>query len=185
MEREYDLKFEETISAAKQGFRAAMNANEAMAVVNRCPYGPAPPGGGSPYAHAWYRGFWFAWRLRDVFRPKPPKQPTKGTASHSPGPFKIGDEYSNSQDEIEDANGRCVAVVWTRRAPPGATARTQFKRCPEGKGNASLFAASPELLEACKELVAELLSHASLGLNETEVAMLRKAESAISKAEAQ
>ena len=43
--------------------------------------------------------------------------------------------------------------------------------------------AAPELLASLQEMVAELLAHASLGLNEEEVAMLRRAEAVIAKAE--
>lgn len=49
--------------------------------------------------------------------------------------------------------------------------------------NARLIAAAPELLASLKEMVADLVSHATLGLNEREVDMLRRAESAIAKSE--
>lgn len=49
--------------------------------------------------------------------------------------------------------------------------------------NARLIAAAPDLLAACREMAADLVKHATLGLNESEVAMLRRAESAIAKAE--
>jgi hypothetical protein len=64
---------------------------------------------------------------------------------HSPAPWSIGTEYQNSMDEIEDAEGRTLAVVWTRRAPERATARPQFKDCEKGMANARLIACAPEL----------------------------------------
>lgn len=85
-------------------------------------------------------------------------EPTTMT-THSPAPFAIGAEYSNSQDEIEDAEGRTVAVVWTRSAPERATARPQFKDVPHLKGNAMLFAASPKLLAACQSVLSSLEHH--------------------------
>lgn len=47
----------------------------------------------------------------------------------------------------------------------------------------ALSDAAPELLVSLKEMVAELLAHASLGLNEKEIDMLKRAEAAIAKAE--
>lgn len=74
----------------------------------------------------------------------------------SPTPWRVGHEYDNRRDEIEDADGRCIAVVRTRRAPPGATARCQFTSDHEGGANATLMAAAPELLAALKELIDEI-----------------------------
>jgi len=34
--------------------------------------------------------------------------------SHSPGPWKIGQKFSGNMDEIEQPDGRAIAVVWTR-----------------------------------------------------------------------
>ncbi len=72
---------------------------------------------------------------------------------HSIGPWAIGREYSNSQDEIEDGVGRTVSVVWTRIAIPGASARPQFKDVPYLKANARLIAAAPAMLEALQRIV--------------------------------
>jgi len=71
----------------------------------------------------------------------------------SPTPWIQGREYSNSQDEIEDAEGRTIAVVWTRKAPPGATARPQFQDAPRLKANMKLMIAAPRLLDALTQLL--------------------------------
>ena len=73
--------------------------------------------------------------------------------NHSPAPWKIGAEFSNSQDEIEDANGRTVAVVWTRKAPMFTASRPCFKDVEEWKGNLQLMAASPQLLAALQHML--------------------------------
>ena len=70
----------------------------------------------------------------------------------SPAPWSIGSEYDNSRDEIEDAEGRTIATVWTRRACSGAYARPQFKDCTIGKANARLIAASPVMKDSLKRL---------------------------------
>lgn len=72
---------------------------------------------------------------------------------HSPGPWAIGSEYSNQQDELEDADGRTIAVFWTRSAPERATARPQFKDVPQLKANLTLAKAAPELLEALESFL--------------------------------
>lgn len=103
----------------------------------------------------------------------------------SSGPFKIGQEYDNRRDEIEDAKGRCVAVVWTRRAIPGATAREQFKDCPEGNANARLFAASHDLLFACRmaeKFVSEIRQTGKLPPVAVGVSMHDVLDAAIAKA---
>lgn len=76
--------------------------------------------------------------------------PVNAGLNHTPGPWTIGREYTNSQDEILAADGRTIAIIWTRKAPFGATARPQFKDVPELQANARLIAAAPELLEAAK-----------------------------------
>lgn len=52
----------------------------------------------------------------------------------------------------------------------------------EGAANLRLLAAAPDLLAACEEMVADLIAHAHFGMNESEVAMLKRAEAAIAKA---
>ena len=72
---------------------------------------------------------------------------------HSPGPWRFGGEFGNSQDEIEDADGRTIAVVWTRTATERATARPQFKDVPMFKANLALMIAAPEILAALHQIV--------------------------------
>ena len=67
---------------------------------------------------------------------------------HSPGPWTFDSEFSNSQDEIVDGEGRTICIVWTRRAIPGATARPQFKDVPNLMANRKLIEAAPDLLKA-------------------------------------
>ncbi len=50
------------------------------------------------------------------------------------------------------------------------------------EADARLMQAAPDLLASLEEMVAELLAHAALGLNEAEVAMLKRAEAAIAAA---
>lgn len=73
--------------------------------------------------------------------------------TYSPAPFVAGEEFNDHQNEILDADGRCVAVVWVRRAPGGATARDQFKDDPMGMANWRLLTAAPELLEALQAIL--------------------------------
>lgn len=73
--------------------------------------------------------------------------------TYSPAPFVAGEEFNDHQNEILDADGRCVAVVWVRRAPGGATARDQFKDDPMGIANWRLLTASPKLLQALKAMI--------------------------------
>lgn len=72
---------------------------------------------------------------------------------HSPSPWRQGSEYSNSQDEIEDDDGRSIAVVWTRSAPERATARPQFKDVPMLKQNLAMMLRAPEMYEALMDLL--------------------------------
>lgn len=68
---------------------------------------------------------------------------------HAPGPWAVAGEFSNSQDEIADALGRAVCVVWTRRPRfDGATVRSCFEDDEERKASARLIVAAPALLDA-------------------------------------
>lgn len=73
--------------------------------------------------------------------------------AHSPAPWKRGGEYSNNMDEIEDAEGRTIAAVWTRKGPQFAKASQQFREEPQGVANITLMTAAPELLAACQMLI--------------------------------
>ncbi len=75
-------------------------------------------------------------------------------AKSSPYPWQVGPEYSNAQDEITDLDGRTIATVWVRRAPPGATARQQFQDVPKLKANIAVMTAAPELLDSLVEVLA-------------------------------
>ncbi len=55
--------------------------------------------------------------------------------------------------------------------------------CAANEDEARLISAAPDLLAACAELVTDLISHAKFGLNEAEVAMLKRAEAALAKAQ--
>jgi hypothetical protein len=106
-------------------------------------------------------------------------------SAHNPGPWNIGGEYSNAQDEIEAADGRTVAIDWTRRAYPGATARYQFKDDAELKSNARMVAAAPELLDALKECLDAVNRDCSRGnelFGRFNDELRAKARAAISKA---
>lgn len=70
---------------------------------------------------------------------------------HTPGPWKIGDEYGPVMDEIVAATGGTVCVVWThksRSALRGATHRREADPAPDLLANAQLIIAAPDLLEA-------------------------------------
>ena len=84
-------------------------------------------------------------------------------------------------DEIEDALGRTIAVVWTRTAPPGATARPQFRDCPKGTANAALFIAAPDLLAAL-ERIANYTPHQNTHPTAARQGLQEIARSAIAKA---
>lgn len=74
------------------------------------------------------------------------------TFKHSSAPFVAGQEYDYKRNEINSADGRCVAVVWVRKAHDGICApRSLFKDDPEGMANWRLLTAAPELLEALTE----------------------------------
>ena len=98
-------------------------------------------------------------------------------SKHTPGPWQMSGDcaVATANEELDelicDCSGRKIDAAFFSDMPGRAEA------------NARLIAAAPELLESCRELVTDLLSHASFGLNEKEVAMLRRAESAIAKAD--
>ena len=59
-------------------------------------------------------------------------------AKHAPGPWEVGGEY---QDEVWSADGSCLCTV---------------RQGDDAEANALLMAAAPDLLMACKALVAAL-----------------------------
>lgn len=56
-------------------------------------------------------------------------------------PFRIGEKYDMTRDELEDAAGHCVAVVWTRRAksPGGGSHESNYKDCPKSIATANIL----------------------------------------------
>ncbi len=76
---------------------------------------------------------------------------------HSLAPWMVGSRYSDAQDEIECADGKCIAVVWTRTtwAEGKYVPSPCYKESPEGVANAFLIAAAPELLAALKAMLHE------------------------------
>jgi len=69
----------------------------------------------------------------------------------SPAPWKTAGRYGKYSDEITDANGQAVAIVFTRKADPQTV--TGILPNPQGQANASLIAAAPELLAALKSIL--------------------------------
>lgn len=97
--------------------------------------------------------------------PKPKRQ----TATDE---WKLGEEYSNGMDEIINKEGRCIAIVWTRRGPNGNQGpRPCYRDCPEGQAVARLIIAAPALLEACSNALGASWQEDG---NETEEDYLRK-----------
>jgi hypothetical protein len=95
-------------------------------------------------------------------------------SKHTPGPW-----YASLDAVVSILGGPGWSV-----GPIGRTvAATPNTLDEDSDGNARLIAAAPDLLEACRELVADLFKHATFGLNEHEVEMLRKGLAAIAKAE--
>lgn len=74
----------------------------------------------------------------------------------------------------------CIAVVPFQYAGGGKTGPVSLRDAERFR---RLFAAAPELLASLREMVAAMLAHASLGLNEQEAAMLQRADAALRKAE--
>ena len=105
---------------------------------------------------------------------------------HTPGPWE---PYSGSAVVIRKPNRRgamvmgqiCTVGLSPRDVNYGAR-QTYPEALAEQAANTNLIAAAPELLASLREMVAELLAHASLGLNADEVAMLTRAQAAIEKA---
>jgi hypothetical protein len=98
-------------------------------------------------------------------------------SKHTPGPWFVF------------GNGHCVGgPTGMMDADPNqktagiAMCAMRLRTDDENEANARLIASAPELLAACEELVADLLSHAKFGMNDSEVAMLKRAEAAIRKA---
>lgn len=71
----------------------------------------------------------------------------------NPAPWAWDQEYDNNRDEIQDADGRCIAIAWTRRAYPGASARQQFHDDASGQANTALMIRAPELAVALRNIL--------------------------------
>lgn len=102
----------------------------------------------------------------------------------SPGPWNVGSEYDYSRDEIEAEDGRCIAVVWTRgNKNDNNPFRSPMVDSPEGKANARLIAAAPELLDACQWLIQFAEKFAEDSNNgPTMLSCIMQAKSAVAKA---
>jgi len=91
--------------------------------------------------------------LREQSGIKTPIAAIREDASQPRGKWRLSVEHDNCRDEIWDQDGRCIALVWTRKPQlPGASARCQYQDSPEGKANAHLIEAAPDLLNACKRM---------------------------------
>lgn len=91
----------------------------------------------------------------------------------SPAPWKTAGRYGKYSDEITDANGQAVAIVFTRKADPQTV--TGILPNPQGQANASLIAAAPEMKATLQWLLDE-----AKGLDEHHRVMIR---ASIAKAE--
>jgi len=96
----------------------------------------------------------------------------------SPAPWKTAGRYGKYSDEITDANGQAVAIVFTRKADPQTV--TGILPNPQGQANASLIAAAPELLEALEQAADYLAEFFEEG---REHRVIKLADAAIAKAE--
>lgn len=77
-------------------------------------------------------------------------------SKHSPGPFTVGDKYSDCQTEVVDANGRTLAAVWSScpfRVGDGHTSQYRAERTVELQANLKLFTAAAEMLAALQMAV--------------------------------
>lgn len=78
------------------------------------------------------------------------------TSAAAPGPWRTAKEFDFSRDLIVAADGRGVAVVWTRRCTkPGAqTDRRYYEESAVGQANSRLIIMAPALRAAVEDLVA-------------------------------
>ena len=120
-------------------------------------------------------------------------------STHTPGPWEVGDEVDSQGSLVYVPIRRGKLHISTTgvygRKPDGTTAGAKYTdrfgterhkpiiSAEECRANARLIAASPDLLVSLEEMVAALISAAKFGLNDSEVAMLKRAEAAVAKAE--
>jgi hypothetical protein len=110
-------------------------------------------------------------------------------SEHTPGPWKIGDEYDYGRDEIEGAHGGCLAVVWTRRPKSEYSQATRpcYKDDAVGKANANLIAAAPDYDTFAREFLAYMIcadrDDVDFGRGEKMDKLIQMAIAAIAKAD--
>ncbi|MBC7818414.1 MAG: hypothetical protein IAG10_16125 [Planctomycetaceae bacterium] len=111
--------------------------------------------------------------------------------THSPTPWRKGSEYSTLQDEIEDADGRTIAAVWTRRSSAGHDYKSKMipSPCaiddPTGMMNLLMFLRSPQLrdsLRLCVDLLDDSNVRHYVGTELGEMSRLHAALNAASDA---
>lgn len=76
-----------------------------------------------------------------------------------PLPYSRGREYSNSQDELDGADGRTIGVIWTRNAPTGASARPQFRDDLEHRATMNYLIHAANQFPVTLEMLRVLLKH--------------------------
>lgn len=107
------------------------------------------------------------------------------SAKHTSGPWKIGDQYGPVMDEIQAADGKTIAAVWTHRGRSpmrSPTHRREANPVEEWVANARLIAAAPDLLEALEDWMRVVdVKDCSLYCEETQL-RIKKAVAAIAKA---
>lgn len=108
---------------------------------------------------------------------------------HTPGPWQVGARYGNNKIEIADASyDKLICTVWTHQFQGSMfEPDRQFQPLPYGAANARLIAASPEMLDALKELVGavEKFIHPQPDKPHSAWAKLVRARAAIAKATGQ
>lgn len=105
---------------------------------------------------------------------------------HRPGPWKFGDEYGPVMDEIVDATGRTVCVVWTHRSRSQLRAvshRREADPAPDLLAVAQLIIAAPDLLKALKLAYQDAERCCQLAGRHSDVRWMPEALAAIEKAE--